>query len=267
MTSFSSRTPVGRRGVRKRPRPLEDVGEGAAVGVDPEGLLQTGGHRHVEVLRICRDPVHGALLAPELPGDDPHMGAVIVGDLGNIGALDVLVAGRGHLHRSRQVPPELEAVHLPPGVSQRHLLMQDARPRRHPLDRARAQLARVAEAVGVFHGAFEDIGDRLDPPMRVPREALAVEHRVVIAEIVEQQERVELGGVLEPEGAVQVTPAPSMVGCAWRVSRMGRMDMVAGLCGCFIDAKLDGRAAPAIGHRRTGPVHPRRPLAIPRWTG
>ena len=37
----------GRRSVRERPRPLKHIGKGAAVGVDPEGFLQTGRHRHI----------------------------------------------------------------------------------------------------------------------------------------------------------------------------------------------------------------------------
>ena len=40
--------------------------------------------------------------------------------------------------------------------------------------------------------------------MRVPREAGLVLPRHVVAEIVEQQERVGFGGFREPEGAVQM---------------------------------------------------------------
>ena len=56
----------------------------------------------------------------------------------------------------------------------------------------------------MFHRARQDIGDRLDPPVRVPGEPGHIVARAVAAEIVEQQEGVRLRRVLEPEGAVQM---------------------------------------------------------------
>src|SRR5207247_165257 len=50
----------------------------------------------------------------------------------------------------------------------------------------------------------QDIRDRLDPPVGVPRKAREVILRPVIAEIVEEKERVELGCVAETERASQV---------------------------------------------------------------
>ena len=62
----------------------------------------------------------------------------------------------------------------------------------------------VAEAVAVLHRAGQHIGDGLDAAMRVPRKAGAIVVGPVVAEIVEQQERVEIAGVAEPESAVQL---------------------------------------------------------------
>jgi len=51
-------------------------------------MLAFGGHT-----------LDGALLPPEVPRDDAHARAVVVGDLGNVSAFDVLIARRGHLQR------------------------------------------------------------------------------------------------------------------------------------------------------------------------
>jgi hypothetical protein len=72
----------------------------------------------------------------------------------------------------------------------------------------RAQLAGVAEAVGMLHRALQHVGDRLDPPVRVPRESPAVSRRIVVAEIVEQEKRIEFAWILKAEGAVQVHARP-----------------------------------------------------------
>src|SRR5687767_7559984 len=56
----------------------------------------------------------------------------------------------------------------------------------------------------MLHVARQHIGDRLDAAMRVPREARQVLVGVVVAEIVEQQERVVVGGVAEPERTLQL---------------------------------------------------------------
>ena len=62
----------------------------------------------------------------------------------------------------------------------------------------------VAEAVAVLDGAGQHIGDGLDAAMRMPRKAGAIIVGTIVAEIVEQQERIELAGVAEAEGAVQL---------------------------------------------------------------
>ena len=94
-------------------------------------------------------------------------------------------------------------MHLSARVAVRHLLMQDPAPGGHPLHVPRAKAAPVAEAVGVIDRAFQHIGDRLDPPVRMPGEAFLEILRPLVAEIVEKQEGVQFGRVLKAEGAVQ----------------------------------------------------------------
>ncbi len=52
--------------------------------------------------------------------------------------------------------------------------------------------------------AGQHVGDGLDAAMRVPGEAGAIVVGPVVAEIVEQQERVELAGLAEAERAAQL---------------------------------------------------------------
>ena len=89
-------------------------------------------------------------------------------------------------------------------IALRHFLVHDAAARGHPLHVAGAERAAIAEAVAVIDGAGEHIGDGLDAAMRMPRKAGEVVGRAVVAEIVEQQERIELGGFAEAEGAAQL---------------------------------------------------------------
>ncbi len=50
----------------------------------------------------------------------------------------------------------------------------------------------------------QHIGNRLDPPMWVPREPLPIARRVVISEIIEQQKRVGVRRIAKPERSTQV---------------------------------------------------------------
>ena len=89
-------------------------------------------------------------------------------------------------------------------VALRHFLMQDAAAGGHPLHVAGAELAAVAEAVAMIDIAGQHVGDGLDAAMRMPREAGEIFGRPVVAEIVQQQERIEFGGVAEAERAAQM---------------------------------------------------------------
>jgi hypothetical protein len=168
----------------------EDIGEGRAVGVDLEGLLPARRHRDVDIGRLGGDAVDRAALAPEFAADDARGGAVIIDLDRDVGSGDVLIARRGHLHRRRQVGPELEAVHLAGEIALGHFLVHDAASGGHPLHVSRAQGAGVAEAVAMFDGAGQHIGNGLDAAVRMPGKALEVVLRLVVAEIVKQQERI-----------------------------------------------------------------------------
>ena len=95
-------------------------------------------------------------------------------------------------------------MHAARGVALWHFLMDDAAAGRHPLDVARAERALIAEAVAVGDRAGQDVGDRLDAAMGMPREAAQVVLRTVVPEVVEEQERIEVLGVAEPEDALQL---------------------------------------------------------------
>src|SRR5262245_53194260 len=55
----------------------------------------------------------------------------------------------------------------------------------------------------MLHGARQDVSDRLDAAVRVPRETREEVPGVVVPEVVEEQERVEIRGVAEAEGALK----------------------------------------------------------------
>src|SRR5262245_29945237 len=86
--------------------------------------------------------------------------------------------------------------------------MQDATAGGHPLHVACTHLALVAKAVAVLDRAGEHIRYRLDAAVRMPRKAGAVVVGVLVAEIVEQQERIELAGRAEAECTTEVHAGP-----------------------------------------------------------
>src|SRR5262249_26794353 len=66
------------------------------------------------------------------------------------------------------------------------------------------EAAAIAEAVAVLDVARQDVRDRLDPAMRMPREAGQIVNRMLVAEIVQQQERIEVARVAEAERPAQL---------------------------------------------------------------
>ena len=124
--------------------------------------------------------------------------------LGNFLRFHFLVARRRHFERCRKIRPELKAVHAPGVVALGHFLVNDAAARGHPLDVAGGDGAVVAHAVAMLDGSGEDVGDRLDAAVRMPRKTREIIFRNVIAEIVQQKKRVEVGSVAEAERAAQV---------------------------------------------------------------
>src|SRR5262249_60804612 len=112
------------------------------------------------------------------------------------------------LRRGGALRPPLLPPPPPLAPSLRLPLVVEPPPRRHPLDLAGPDDALVAEAVPVLDVAVEDVGDGLDAPVRVPGEPLPVVVGVLGAEMVEQQERVELRDLVEAERASQVDARP-----------------------------------------------------------
>ena len=82
--------------------------------------------------------------------------------------------------------------------------MNDPPAGRHPLYVASGDGAAVPHAVAMLHGAGKDIRDGFDAAVGVPRKACQVIGGHVVAEVVEQQERIEIGGVAETERAAKV---------------------------------------------------------------
>ena len=61
----------------------------------------------------------------------------------------------------------------------------------------------IAEAVAMLDGAGQHVSDRLDAAMRMPRKSGQVVRRPIVSEVVEQQKRIEVARISEPEGAPQ----------------------------------------------------------------
>src|SRR5213078_1000192 len=184
--------------------PLEDVREDRVSGLHrmPEGA--PGRDRHVEVLGFRHDLTHRAAHAGDLAADDADGRALGRLRLRDVVPLHLAVARVHHLVARGEVRPELEAPHPALAVALRHLLVDDAAARRHPLHVSRRDDAAVPEAVPVLHVARQHVRDRLDAAVRVPGEPADVLGRVVRAEVVEEEERVELRHLVVAEHPLQV---------------------------------------------------------------
>ena len=161
----------------------------AARGLVDE--LGKGRKRNIEIFRLDDDVPDRSLLALHGPADDLDLRAALRHDLRHLRALDITVPGCHHLVGSGKVGPELKSLHDPVVVSLRHLLMDDAASRGHPLHVSRRDDALVAHAVAVLHIALEHVRYRLNAAMRVPGKPLDVLIGIGVAEIVEHQEGVE----------------------------------------------------------------------------
>ncbi len=95
-------------------------------------------------------------------------------------------------------------MHAARRVALGHFLVDDAAAGGHPLHVAGGDGAVVAHAVAVFDGSGQDVGDGLDAAMRMPGKSGEIILGNIVAEIVEEQERIEVVGVAEAEGAAQM---------------------------------------------------------------
>ncbi len=120
---------------------------------------------------------------------------VLQRDRGDLSVFYLLIARGHHFIGLGQVGPQLKAIHAPIRVAGGHLLVENAAPGGHPLHIPGENGAAVAHAVGVLDLSAQHVGDRLDAPVRMPGEPGQVIGGFVVAEIVQQQERVEDGGL------------------------------------------------------------------------
>jgi hypothetical protein len=74
----------------------------------------------------------------------------------------------------------------------------------HPLHVAGGHFAFVAETVAVLDRTGEYVGDGLDPAVRMPGKPSNVIFWILIAEVVQQQEWIEILGFAEAESALQI---------------------------------------------------------------
>src|SRR5262249_40969632 len=117
--------------------------------------------------------------------------ALVRRGLGQAAAREVAILGVRHLLARRQVEPDLKPAD-PFWTHLRHLLVQDAAARRHPLDVAGADRALVAERVAMLHLARAHEGDGLDTSMRMKGKAFLVVVRIHGFEMVEKKERIQV---------------------------------------------------------------------------
>src|SRR5690348_15884302 len=81
--------------------------------------------------------------------------------------------------------------------------MQNAAAGRHPLDVACGHFALVPQTIAMLHRAGQHIRDGLNPAVRMPWKSGQVVFRILIAEIVEQQERIEILRLAETKRPLQ----------------------------------------------------------------
>src|SRR5208282_1348887 len=82
--------------------------------------------------------------------------------------------------------------------------MDDAAARSHPLHVAGGDGAAVSHAVTMFHRSRKHVGDGFDAAVRMPREACQIVLGNIIAEVIEQEERIGFLGISETESAAKM---------------------------------------------------------------
>ena len=82
--------------------------------------------------------------------------------------------------------------------------MENSAPGRHPLHVTGSKLAPVSQTVAVIDASRQHIGDGLDASVRMPWEPRAIILWTIVAEVVEQEEWIELAGITEAESATQL---------------------------------------------------------------
>jgi len=84
------------------------------------------------------------------------------------------------------------------GIALRHLLMNNPAAGRHPLNIAGSNDTAISDAVPVFDSTRKNVGDGFDATVGVPREAGQIIFRLIVSEIVQEEKRIKLTGIAEP---------------------------------------------------------------------
>ena len=146
------------------------------------------GQRHIKDTR-GNMPRKDAAHAAESAGKHANLRATHLDNRDHF-LCDTKVGGLCHLLFFRQIQPKLEAKHS--FGSLWHLLMKNSAAGRHPLTLAGVDCAAVAEAVHVFNLAADEVGDRLDPSVRMPRKSRGIIVWIGGIEGIQHQKRIEV---------------------------------------------------------------------------
>ena len=182
------------RRVAERAGAREHVGERVARSLDRRCACAARRHRHVEVARDRRRRRRpGPLLPQKLAADDAHARAVVVGHLGDVGApsrpdsaASVILSDDGRFAHSWK--PCMRPCASPFGISWCRMPLPAVIHCTSPAP----SVPRLPRLSPCSTSPAEHVGDGLDAAMRMPREAGQIVVRVVVAEVVEQQERIEV---------------------------------------------------------------------------
>jgi hypothetical protein len=144
----------------------------------------------VQVQRLGDLSRHRTCHAVAAAGDHPHEDVLLRHVFGNGCAGEIPVPRLGHLVLRREVEPKLKALHHAFRLF-RDLGVDHAATGDHPLHTAVTQHSFVPRTVAVPHAARQHVGDGLEAAVGVIGEARDVILRVVAAECVQHQERVQ----------------------------------------------------------------------------
>jgi len=156
----------------------------------------------IEKFRVRYDIPHRSIGLVHPAGDHADIDILPGGDHQDFFTFYLLVPRIHHFTGLWKVDPELEPPHAAvDGFG--HFLVDDPRARGHPLDIAGTDTAGISETVFMIDRPFKHVGDSLDSPVRVLRKTGQIFARLIRAEIIEHEKRVELRQFVVPECPVQ----------------------------------------------------------------
>lgn len=172
------------------PLTFQDVTENGVDRLNRVLKYLSRGHAHIETGRILNEIPYRAFRFPEIPCDNIHSDAITGANSRDGVVFNVPVPRVHHFLSGRQVDPQLEAPHIAFDLV-RHFLMYDATASRYPMNVSGNDRFAVPDTVDMFNVSVEDVGYRLDSPVRMPREAGEIVLLIVRMEIVKREERIE----------------------------------------------------------------------------